>query len=268
MTQTTTSSSEQFTGDPVARARRYVSDAPIPAARRGAADEPPVKLALDSTKDQAAVVGSDVISFVTGVTAERREAIINSSMLAQLVAMNKVPDRDKIEDWYKAYFDVLLNIGWVVQNRDFAEYKERTKNFETHKAILAVASVVFGAAPAALALVTTTLEALHKMNEDSPWITLFNRHSQTAQAARFQITLVEQKEEGQFSVSLMAFTLKAQQVVTQVLFFRALASDVTLRHASGQVTINTTVLDGIRAGLKEKITNHANDYLKQLPDLN
>lgn len=257
--------------DPIQKARSFVESVEIPKVRttREATDADPgtLKETLETGKNQAAVVGSDVISFVSGVTAERREAIINSSLLAQLVAKKKVSDPNRIYDWYDAYFEVLTNIGWVMQDRSFAEYRENSQNFEAHKAILAVATAVLGAAPAALALVTTTINALHSMDESTPWITIFNRESQTARTARFQISLVEQEEGGQFFVTLMAFGLEAKASITQVLFFKARASEATLRHFSGKVTINTTVLDSIKEDLKAKLAGGAADYVSTLPDL-
>ena len=251
-------------------ARRYVEAADIPAprtTREAVTASDTVGASLDAAKNQAAVVGSDVISFVRGVTAERREAIINSSLLAQLVANKQVSDRSRIYEWYNAYFDVLTNVGWVVQDRSFAEYHESSRNFEAHKAILAVATALLGAAPTALALVTTTINALQSMNEDAPWIALFNRESQSAKTARFQVSLVEQEPEGPFFVTLMAFGLEAKSSVTQVLFFKARANEATLRHYSGRVTIDTTVLEGVSGKIREKLTAHAADYVSALPDL-
>jgi hypothetical protein len=65
----------------------------------------------------------------------------------------------------------------------------------------------------------------------------------------------------------MAFSLEAKASITQVLFFKARAKETTLRHSSGRVTINTTVLDGVRDALKAKITSHATEFVKTLPDL-
>jgi hypothetical protein len=226
-----------------------------------------VELALDTAKTQAAIVGSEIVSFVSGVTAERREAIINSSLLAQLAAKKKVPDLTRIYDWYDAYFEVLTNVGWVVQDKGFAEYKESGTNFETHTAILAVASVVLGNAPTALAIVTSTLNALQSMDESRPWITIFNRESQKARTARFQISVAEQDPEGQFFVNLLAFGLEASSDVTQVLFFKVRKEKAKLRHYSGRVTINGTVLDGVSDAIKTKLVGHANEYVSQLPDL-
>ncbi len=73
-------------------ALRFVEGAELPAPPRGAAPESPgstVATAFDTAKNQAAVVGSDVISFVQGVTPERRRVLINSSLLAQLLAKKR-----------------------------------------------------------------------------------------------------------------------------------------------------------------------------------
>lgn len=250
-------------------ARSYVArlDLPERHVRRGGAAPGVVELAFDAAKNQAAVVGSDVVSFVTGVTPERREDVVNATLLAQLVAKKRVPDSTRVQEWYDAYFDVLTNVGWTLQQKDFAEYREKSENFEAHKAILQVAAIVLGPAPAALAIVTTAINALHSMDASSPWITLFSRESQSARTAHFQVSLAEQKPDGQFMVSLMAFGLEARTTITQVLFFKAKASEATLRHCSGAVTIDTDVLDGVRGAVKQKLVGFAQDYVKALPDL-
>src|SRR5262245_25002449 len=96
----------------VEHARSYISalDLPKPRTTRGTPTDT-VAIAFDSAKTQAAVVGSDVISFVTGVTPERREAILQSALLAQLAAKKKVSDPTRIYDWYDTYFEVLTMVG-------------------------------------------------------------------------------------------------------------------------------------------------------------
>ena len=51
-----------------------------------------------------------------------------------------------------------------------------------------VAASLLGPAATTLAVVQATLDALKSMSADSPWITLFNRESQSAKTARFQVT--------------------------------------------------------------------------------
>lgn len=254
-----------------ASARGFISAAPLPQPRVRRGGELGVmtlaETGFQTAKDQAAVVGSQIVSFVSGVTAERRQAIADSSLLAQLVAKRRVPDPADVDAWYREYFDTLTQVGWVVQETNFAEYREASQNFEAHKAILAVATALMGAAPAGLALLKTTLEALQSMDADNPWITIFSRESQSARVARFQVSLAEQAPDGQFIVRTMAFALKAQSEITQVLFFKARSSEAQLRHYSGNVTINTGVLDSVAADLKAKLAAHARDFIRALPDL-
>lgn len=244
--------------------------APPPVSRGGAgaarAGQPAVGTLLETGKDQAAVVGSDIVAFVTGVTAERREAIINSSLLAQLVANHEVQDRTRVYQWYDAYFRVLANIGWAIQQVSWAEYKQQEGGFQAHEAILKVATTLLGPATTALALVTTTIDALKSMDKNDPWITLFNRESQAAKTAHFQVALAEQAPDGQFLVTTMAFGLEAGSTVTQVLFFKVKKGQATLKHHRGQVTINTGVLDQVKDELQSKLKNHAEAYVKALPD--
>jgi len=201
------------------------------------------------------------------VSMERREDIVNSSLLAQLAAKKQVSDPSRIYDWYNAYFDVLTNIGWSVQDRGFASYSEASDNFQAHEAIMKVAASLLGPAATTLAVVQATLDALKSLSADSPWLAIFNRESQSAQTARFQVSLAEQGEDDQLLVSLMAFGIEAKATLTQVLFFKFKSSETSLKHYSGKVTINTHVLETVRDLIKTKIAGHAMDYIKTLPDL-
>jgi hypothetical protein len=255
----------------VSKARSFVEVAELP-------EPPPINFdmpkapepALDGAKEQAAVVGGEVIAFVRGVTPEQRADIVNASLLAQLVAKKKVPGPMTLGGviaWYDSYFDVLSNIGFAVQDKGFVRYHEKSDSFQAHEAILEVAAVLMAGSPGALALVNTTLKALKKMDEGSPWITMFNRESQSANTARFQIGLAEADATDGLLLSLISFGLEARSNVTQVLFFKFRKNDVTLQHHSGKVTINAALLAAVRPEIAERLVDFAHDYVQRLPDL-
>jgi hypothetical protein len=249
------------------QARAYLDSLALPSRRDAGFEGVPPSTVFDQAKNQALVAGSDIVSIVKGVTPERREYLANSAVLAQLVANQKVKDPTKIYEWYDAYFDVLTNIGWAVQDRGFVTYTETRDNLEAHEAIIQIATVLLGPGTTALLLVKTTLDALKAMNKDSPWITIFSREAEKAHAARFQVMLADQTEHGQLLVSLMAFGLEASRAITQVLFFKFQSNDVTLKTCSGKVTISSDVLDAARDKVRDLVKNHAVNYLKELPQL-
>lgn len=248
-----------------ASARRFLDQVELPAITLTGfegVDETPA-IDFDALKNQAMVVGSDVVSFVKGVSEERRQDIVNSALLAQLVANNKVKNGDVFE-WYDAYFDVLTNLGWVIQDKGFSSYEENADGLEAHEAILKVATVLLGAAPTALAIVTSTIEAMKSMDKDNSWITIFDRESRSAETARFQISLAEEDENGRFMITMMAFGLKADSTLTQILLFKIRSDKVTLKHCSGKVTINEDVLAGVRDKIRTKLIGRASGYIDSL----
>lgn len=252
----------------IEHARQFVRSAKLPPAPprlRGAGEGETPDEALQAGKAQAAVVGSDVVSFATNVAPQWRQDLINCSLFAQLWAKAEVADSKRIFDWYDAYFGALQQLGWMVQDQGFAVYVETSENFSAHEAILKVAAGLLMPSASSLALVTTTLDALASMERDSPFITLFSRESQQASAARFQISLAEQAPDGGLTVALMAFGLEAKTTLTQVLFFKSLASQATLRHCSGKVSINTPLLEALRPDLSAQLQEQSRSFIRKLP---
>jgi hypothetical protein len=246
------------------RSRRFVRAAQLPPAPPPQRAAPIADAALEAGKAQAAVVGSDVVSFATHVAPQWRQDLINCSLFAQLWAKAEVADPTRIFDWYGSYFNAQ-QLGWMVQDQGFAVYVETSRDFSAHAAVLKVAEGLLLPAAGALALVKTTLDALASMDADSPFLTLFSRESQQASAARFQISLAEQTDDGGLAVALMAFGLEARTTLTQVLFFKSLASQATLRHCSGKVSINTALLEALRPDLSEQLKDHARSFVRSLP---
>lgn len=251
------------------RALEFIEQArlPTPLPRKMALREPIQPIAFEGETRQGAVAGSEAMSFLPGVSAKRREALAYASLLAQLVAKKTVTDTSNTQAWYGAYFDCLSNLGWDLESRSFAEYHQESDDFSAHEAILQVAAALMGTTPAALALMKSTLDALKSMTPDSPWITIFDRDSQHAKAACFQVSVARVTPDNQFMVDLIAFALEATTSIEQILFFKSRSNEATLRHFSGKVRIDGNVLDEIREPIKGKVSHFIQDYIRLIPDL-
>lgn len=249
------------------KSRSFIAEVELPprpasgAVPQDATTSAPV---FETVKKQAAVVGSEVVSFMGGVDAETRAALSNCALLAQLAASKKVSDRKDIYAWYEAYFDVLKALGWAVQDEGFADFSETSDGFEVHEKIMEVAAVLLGPGSAALAVIKTTLDALKAMKSDNGWLTIFERETQHAEAARFQISLVEQNAGGDVMVSMLAFGIKANKAVTQVLFFKIKKHKATLRHNSAKLSIDSASLVDLAPDIREKVRAFQRGYVASL----
>jgi hypothetical protein len=59
----------------------------------------------------------------------------------------------------------------------------------------------------------------------------------------------------------MAFELDTKTALTQVLFFKYRASDVTLRHASGRVRVDASILTAIGPAVAEKVAAYTRNFV-------
>src|SRR5262249_9410203 len=157
---------------------------------------------------------------------------------AQLVANKKFDASQQPLEWFKAYSDVLQNVGWTVQEGGWADYTAKGTAVEVHEKILEVMTAVLGPSAAALTVITATINALKGMNPSSSWLTIFSREAQKAKIARFQIGLVEKEEGSDVFVSLLACLIEAKNTITQVLFFKFKNAEASFKADSSKVSIN------------------------------
>jgi len=252
------------------QARQFVTSVDLAGTPRAilhmsAATEP--SEIFDKAKQQAQVVGAGVFSFAQGVTAEVREAISNSALLAQLVANKKASAEQDPVKWFEAYSEVLQNVGWTLQDGGWADYTAEGTAVEVNEKIVEVLSVALGPSPAALAIITASIAALKAMQPDSSWITIFNRESQKAKIGRFQIGLVDKEENGDVFVSLLGCLIEAENTITQVLFFKFKQANARFKANSAKVSINRASLSELGPAIRTKTRAYQADYLSSIVNL-
>ena len=227
----------------------------------------PDEIVFSAAKEQTVVVGSDVVSFTQPIEAEFREAISDSALVAQLAANAKFdPKLDPIA-WFDTYFAVLGGLGWTTQVRDTADYTIKSDGLQVHQAITDVIAAFLAPIAGAAALIKLTLDSLHAMDKDSPWITLFNRESQHGKVGRFQFTLIRRSTDDAKSLlaDAMCFAIEADKVITQILFFKLSKKKVRLRRSLGTVSIGNDALLDMRPMLRQKVKDYRASFLLDLP---
>jgi hypothetical protein len=233
---------------------------PVPTLGVTAAPAP----ALTGGAPQALVVGSDVVSFAAPVGADFRQAIADGMLLAQFGANAQVPGDGNPIAWLQAYTAALATFGWRTRVNEGTTHDFKGDGLEVHQAIIQVVTAFLGAAPAAVALVVTTLNALGSMNKDSPLITLFNRETQHATAGRFQVATVTNEPNGA-TIDVMAFSLQAKSKITQILFFKLHADKATLRTRRAALSLDDVTMKVVAPLLKARVAAFRASFIGAIP---
>lgn len=257
-----------MTFDPT-KARNYVKAVDLAGTPRGIVEMGPEDEAspvFDDAKKQAQVVGSGVFAFEKGVTTQVREAISDAALLAQLVANKKVSVVQDPLGWFNAYADVLQNVGWTLEEGAWIDYTTTGNSAQVHEKILEVATAALAPTVAALAIITASVNALKGMDPKSPWLTIFDRESQMARIARFQIGFVNIDAQGDVFVSLLGCLIEARSNVTQVLFFKFRDANATFRANSAIVSVNKASITDLADAIRTKTRAFQHDYMSKILD--
>jgi hypothetical protein len=222
---------------------------------------------FDTAKSQAQVVGSSLFSFAQGVTAETREAISDSALLAQLVANKRSSAAKTPTEWYTIYQDVLQNVGWVLQDHGWTDYTTDGAAVEVHEKIIEVLTAALGPSAAAMAIIKSAVDALRAMTPNSSWLTIFSRESQKAEIARFQIGLAETGEGADLFVSMLACLIRARSSVTQVLVFKFKTEHAAFTANSAKVSIGHSALMDLHPAIRTKVRAYQVDYVSSIKDI-
>lgn len=248
----------------VSAARAFVKNAPLPAPPARVRGRAAPLLELKDTDAQALVVGSGLVVAAQDVPAQTRADLINCTLFAQLAASGSIADSSDVTAWYAEYFKALTALGWSQHDTEFKQYKASGASLEAHKSIIKVLGLLLGPQVAAVTLVTQTLEALQSMNENSPWITLFDQQSATTRTARFQVATAQYVDTDELEVALIAFDLKSKQKLTQVLFFKFNKSAVAMKYASGRASIFEAALAQSREEVAARLAAYRTEYVKEV----
>lgn len=241
----------------------YVASLDLPTVRttRGAKRAAPV---VFKDEQEVVAVGAQLAEFSDSVPADLRPMISNSMLLAQLAADKATAEVEDVMLWHAKYRDVLKKVGWQLADSEERKRVVTDKDLSVHQAIIPVLTTLLGPAAAATSMVVTVLKGLQEMDKESPWITLFDRESQHASGAKFQISYVDADENGSASVKLLSCTIDAERKITQVLFFKFSSQRAEMRDRQTLLSTNRDVLEAGKESIARKVGVFINEFVENI----
>jgi len=210
------------------------------------------------------VTGSNLIQFPTTASPELKSSVALSLLAAQRVATNDVVVQSP-DQWLQRHNTVLENLNWLNEGGGFVNSQFRSINVAVHEAIIPFLTAALGPAVAAGALILTAIKQLKEMDQNSPWITLFDRQSRRFNVTEYQFSVV-QVNNNNVQVRLAAARFDAAYGATQVLFFTIKQEHAGFQSASGTYSTQADLLTEMNSALKAKLAGFTATFIKSLPD--
>lgn len=228
-----------------------LSDAPSSAhwqiqPLRSTADTPESK-----TGESALVVGSNVLSFVGGLTPQQKQDVQDCVLFAQLATDKAFPDKKRYrQERFDFYSDVLTLCGWGSTNDSLKEVSGLKQKFTMDQVALEIISSVIGVNKVLLDVVAVVFKALQKTPKA---LALFENEASGNESADFQILPCIGTVDGEVIMIKSAFHLTSPKRITRVLFWEWSRDSVHLYAGANNTTLNQKVYAGVRQSISEKL---------------
>jgi hypothetical protein len=221
-----------------------------------------VPLPVQDGKDQAMIVDKSLISFVSGLSAENRADILESTLLAQLGAKSKVPDEKDVIGWYKAYIEILTKVGWTMEGGEVQQFSAKANVVELQEVIIDILKAAFGAD--FLQIVTRALDGIKSLADSNGKIEAFEKTTHSESNGSFQIGVATQEGDA-VSMNLGTFLITSTSRINHILFIKFTKDETDLQYASGKLTLDQKIYENVRSLVQNKLSGRAVEFVTEIP---
>lgn len=212
--------------------------------------------------EQSFVSQKSIVSFVSSVSSGLRNDVLDTTLLAQLAANKKFPNQGDSFDWYNAFIDTLIKLGWIIENSDFSTFESNATALEVKDAIIEILTAAFGAN--IVPIVLKTLQAIGKLSDKDGTIIAFKKNSQTQKKGCFQIALAVE-ENGTVTMKMGTFFITSKDDITQILFFKFSKANTKLKYNSKQASLSTSAYtQKVRDAVINKLGNAIEENIAEI----
>jgi len=239
-----------------------LADITGPLMRQSRAVGLPRTRMIDNTEPaDAAVVGSNLLTFIEGVSRQNREDIMDSFLFATLVANKAFDPETQSTEWYASLYKVLSTVGWLSSSWSYERYQSNHQTFTMEEAGLEIiASAIAAAAlpgPAAAAMLTVAADALKALAAQEKPLGLFERQSKSHNGASFRIGACSEVANGTVNLAMGAINFQTSSKVTNVLFWEWNSTDVKTFRGEDNLVLNTRLYGQIREQIRQRLGDNA-----------
>lgn len=217
----------------------------------------------NTATDEAAYVNKgSLTSFVSGLTQQHKEDVLNSTLLASLAASKKVNPEVDPRTWYAEYRTVLAKVYWNMQSVTWDRVKSSSQSFDVSVVVFDLIEAMLGPGPV-LALVKATIEKCKQLGQGDGRVKLFDKNAHEAGKGNFQVACA-QEDGDDVLLNFGAFYFTTKSEVTQVLWAKFTASETEFFNGAQTMVLNEHGYKGIRQAVIDKLAGSSKDFIADL----
>lgn len=214
-----------------------------------------------SASDESAfVAGDSIVSFVSGLSLQNREDVLNSTLLMQMAADKQFDKAQQAKQWFKFYTEGLGKLGWTVSSSALQEYRPAQQSFTLDQVVLEILETVAGASGFEPVLQRT----FNSLRSQPQALQVFQDNSTSGSISTFQIMPCSQTDEGDVAMLLNCMQTVKNINTKEILFFTFKSSDVRIYRSAQMAVLNTNLYSHAREAVIEKLSSSANNFLARL----
>lgn len=221
---------------------------------------PAVPITDSVDTDSASIAGHSVVSFVSGLSQQNREDVLNSTLLMQLAASKAFDKAQQREEWFRFYTEGLGKLGWTVSNSSIERYVPKRDTFTMDQVALDIIEATVGGAGFE-PVMKKTFAALKKQPQA---LALFERHSDHGWLGMFQILPCSQTAEGNVSMLLNCMQFIHNALRYKILFFTYRQHEVQVYRSAQLAVLNAGVYSQVREAVLDKLGGNAGQFVARL----
>lgn len=199
-------------------------------------------------------------TFSKNIPKQQQEDVLNSLLLAQRAASKAFPEANQIYDWYTMYFDILKRLGWLLSQKDFTTYDEKTNSFELDKALLSMLQDFLTGQQ--IKILMRSLELIKSLGDDDKRLQAFASNTQSHDRGNFQLGLAE-NTNGNIAIMGSGFILESEKKMSKILFVKFSKELIQMKFCFYKAELVSSQYENHRELVKQKLGN-TEDFIASL----
>lgn len=207
-------------------------------------------LNLDKLPD-GVVSGTTLIDFSAAQNVLVRSCVSLAMLFASRVATTGMKEGDDEDDWLALYTRKLGEIGFRISGTAMTTSRFKKSGVAVHKAIIPFLTIAFGGG-AVGPIILAGLKNLQEMNNDDPWIALFDKQTRRFNASEMHFAAVS-SSDSETVIRYVVARLDVETGTTKILFFRIEKAHAQFESSSTTMTADNSLLASLEPQLRQKL---------------